>query len=135
MANNQYTVSSVPTPDLTKELVILNTVLQGFNITILEEEVLEPSRAIYYVNIRYIVCYYLRHRGYTLQGIARTLKKDHTTVLHALNKVRFKNKEELQKCEAMQFHIKCVEKIQLITVVKETTFSQIDVLTKTKIPC
>ncbi len=51
------------------------------------EQVLSDARAPRVVKARQAACWVLRAQGWTFQGIGRALDRDHSTVIHACNKI------------------------------------------------
>jgi len=66
---------------------IEQVVCSHFKVTI--EQVMTGSRRYNITECRHLIWYYLRTTGMSLQLIAKSYnKKDHTSVIHALNKVQ-----------------------------------------------
>ena len=82
---------------------IEQVVCSHFKVTI--EQVKTGSRRYNITECRHLIWYYLRTTGMTLQAITTMYnKKDHTSVIHALNKVE----RLLQNDDEMKYNISAI---------------------------
>jgi chromosomal replication initiator protein len=85
---------------------IEQVVCSHFKVSI--EQVMSGSRRYNITECRHLIWYYLRTTGMTLQAITNMYnKKDHTSVIHALNKVQ----RLLHNDDEMKYNISAINTI------------------------
>lgn len=82
---------------------IERVICRHFKVTI--EQVKSSSRKYNITECRHLIWYYIRNTGVTLQTITNMYnRKDHTSVIHAINKVN----NLLQNDEQMKYNISAI---------------------------
>jgi hypothetical protein len=67
-----------------KNLAAVSAIAQQHGYTV--RDILGPSRRKHLVHVRRLCILMLRRKGYSTSEIGRVLDRDHTTIVHALNK-------------------------------------------------
>jgi len=82
---------------------IERVICSHFNVTI--EQVKSSTRRYNITECRHLIWYYVRNTGMTLQAITTMYnKKDHTSVIHAINKIN----ALIQNDEQMKYNISAI---------------------------
>jgi len=67
-----------------KNLAAIDTIAQEHGYTV--EDILGKSRTKHLVHVRRLCVLMLREKGYSTTEIGRVMDRDHSTIVHALNK-------------------------------------------------
>ena len=67
-----------------KNLKDIEHLAEGYGYTV--EDILGPSRLKHLVSVRNRCVFMLRDKGYSTTEIGRIMNRDHSTIVHALNK-------------------------------------------------
>jgi chromosomal replication initiator protein len=67
-----------------KNLAMINAITQKHRLTL--DDILGPSRRKIFVGVRRKCILALREEGYSTTEIGRIMNRDHSTIVHALNK-------------------------------------------------
>lgn len=82
---------------------IERVICRHFGVTI--EQVKSSTRLYNITECRHLIWYYARNTGMTLQAITRLYnKKDHTSVIHAINKIN----TLIQNDEQMKYNVSAI---------------------------
>lgn len=68
-----------------KNLKDIENIAQGYGYTV--ADILGPKRRRHLVSVRNLCVFMLRDKGYSTTEIGRIMNRDHSTIVHALNKV------------------------------------------------
>lgn len=68
-----------------KNLRDINHLAEGYGYTVVD--ILGPKRSKHLVYVRNLCVFMLRDKGYSTTEIGRIMNRDHSTIVHALNKV------------------------------------------------
>lgn len=71
-----------------KNLKDIEHLAEGYGYTV--ADILSPKRHRHLVFVRNLCVFMLRNKGYSTTEIGRIMNRDHSTIVHALNKDQYK---------------------------------------------
>ncbi len=71
-----------------KNLQDIENLAEGYGYTV--GDILGPSRRRHLVSVRNRCVFMLRNKNYSTSEIGRIMRRDHSTIVHALNKDQYK---------------------------------------------